>query len=60
MKTKKNETCSENPVIEIQAVADVELVTVTGGRSYGWEGGGWDTSAPRESGFKSWSQSQPG
>lgn len=32
---------TENQVVELLAVDNEELVTVTGGRSYGWGGGGW-------------------
>ena len=54
--TKKIDQEVTNEVVEIEAVDEAALVTVTGGRNYGWQGGGWDTSAPRESGFKAWSQ----
>lgn len=50
----------ENPVIEIVAEIDLDLITVTGGRSYGWGGGGWKNDDGRPSGFRTWSQGQPG
>ena len=40
---------SENEVIELVAVDHEELITVTGGRSYGWGGGGWEVG-PRPDG----------
>jgi hypothetical protein len=40
MKTQSN--ANENPVIELIAVTDDDLITVTGGRAYGWRGGGWE------------------
>lgn len=37
-----NTTKQTNPVIELVPIDDEELVTVTGGRAYGWAGGGWE------------------
>ena len=38
----KNE---QNEVVELVPVDEQELITVTGGRSYGWGGGGWEVGA---------------
>jgi hypothetical protein len=48
MHDKKIEN-AENQVVELVAVDSEELATVTGGRSYGWGGGGW-TVGPRPDG----------
>ena len=41
MNEKKIEK-TENQVVELVPVDNEELATVTGGRSYGWGGGGWE------------------
>ncbi len=41
IKTDTETTTCENPVIDLMAVTDADLATVTGGRNYGWSGGGW-------------------
>jgi hypothetical protein len=38
-----------NNIVELLPVDNEELVTVTGGRSYGWGGGGWEVG-PRPDG----------
>ena len=49
-----------NNIVELLPVDNEELVTVTGGRSYGWGGGGWSTDGGGGSGFRQWSEGQPG
>jgi hypothetical protein len=52
MKTKQDQKR-----VEIQVVAQGELVTVTGGWSASWQGGNWNAWGSQKWGSKSWSQS---
>jgi hypothetical protein len=38
-----------NEIIDLIAVTDEDLITITGGRDYGWRGGGWERK-PRPDG----------
>lgn len=49
MKNQNQSDANANPVIELIPVTDDDLITVTGGRAYGWAGGGWEVK-PRPDG----------
>jgi hypothetical protein len=54
--TKTTEATPQN----IKPLTVRELDTVTGGRQYGWRGGGWQHDGGTGSGFLAWSKNQPG
>jgi len=46
MDSKKNDPTEveENPVVDLEGVSDEDLVTINGGRDYGWRGKfGWSS-----------------